>query len=651
MKASSDLTEPVEVTTSEASADKSSGESFQTETGRSPIPSSESVPRNAETISQESGGDFPEFFDHPTKNKDFKGYLSKIGWIGSVIFLCVILMILVLCTRPCGETNRYRPKSDETKFWLSRVEQESNEIPKIIWMFWDKPDRAKRPKLVNLCEDRARELHENSGWEVRFLDEENVTDWVEQEFWDFVLDEAKAPHRFYAGASDYLRMYLLKKHGGVWMDASVLVLRPLDWIYDIPNNPELVMFWNNQVYSQHYVEEWDPCAHKYPRWSETWFLAAPKGSRTIQDWLNELHKAFMYNSTVDYLIAQGITTDIRTAQDLDYFVAYTVFQVILDRDRTPASTRNIAYLHCGLDGYRYKNQVTTSNTWNWQMDLHGKKAVDNLLDNPDSVVVDGARMFKFDKTLREIVEKDPANLEKLRRIVLDPKRLQLPEDKPAYLECTRPQKSSPARQQVKALTKWNYKIWSPAANVTDKQFFFRYRNWIGGAGLIFVIALLGWFVYHRISRPIELKLRYNRWVRYTTWFQATLFLASFVMGWIDRRTVTQGGQIIILVYYITDVNVLLAVWLPFSIMALVYGFQNDALKAGFCLLIHMMGTGFVYISAPAGVSVMFWRAWDAYCLTACTVAYIQAFIQTPREYYEPESRENEQVFDDPDEEV
>eukprot|EP00435_Cladocopium_sp_Y103_P038636 s224_g10.t1 len=69
--------------------------------------------------------------------------------------------------------------------------------------------------------DRPRRL--NPGWTVHVLDQETVWRFISREDLPRGFDRLKIQHR-----SDAIRLALLVKYGGVWLDATVLLLRPLN---------------------------------------------------------------------------------------------------------------------------------------------------------------------------------------------------------------------------------------------------------------------------------------------------------------------------------------------------------------------------------------------------------------------------------------
>jgi len=95
-----------------------------------------------------------------------------------------------------------------------------NNLPKIVWFLWLQ-GLENAPRLVKEC--YASWLRHNPGWEIIFLDENNIADHI-------TLPVRQVTKQAY---SDILRINLLAKHGGVWADATCYCNKPLDeWLYD-----------------------------------------------------------------------------------------------------------------------------------------------------------------------------------------------------------------------------------------------------------------------------------------------------------------------------------------------------------------------------------------------------------------------------------
>lgn len=103
---------------------------------------------------------------------------------------------------------------------------------KTIWMAWfqDENDPSV-PELNRECIKKWRNL--NTDWQVHILSEETISNYV-PEYHDIVEN---SPPRSFPAKSDLLRILLLSKFGGVWADASLYPMLPLeDFIPDILND-------------------------------------------------------------------------------------------------------------------------------------------------------------------------------------------------------------------------------------------------------------------------------------------------------------------------------------------------------------------------------------------------------------------------------
>ncbi len=96
------------------------------------------------------------------------------------------------------------------------------ETPKIIWMFWAQGWEG-APVLVKACRDSW--IARNPDWEVRVLDSKSIEGKME---FDYPLTGKTLTPTNYANV---LRLTLLSKEGGVWVDATTYCNTPLDaWL-------------------------------------------------------------------------------------------------------------------------------------------------------------------------------------------------------------------------------------------------------------------------------------------------------------------------------------------------------------------------------------------------------------------------------------
>lgn len=88
-------------------------------------------------------------------------------------------------------------------------------------------DHPRMPELSRNCIKRWREL--NPDWKVNILSNETIVDYV-PEYFEIIKN---SPNRSWAAKSDLLRILLLSKYGGVWTDASVYPVMPLNEFYNL----------------------------------------------------------------------------------------------------------------------------------------------------------------------------------------------------------------------------------------------------------------------------------------------------------------------------------------------------------------------------------------------------------------------------------
>lgn len=123
----------------------------------------------------------------------------------------------------------------------------SVEIPRIIWIMWLQGfDLA--PGLVKKC--LLSWQRHNPKWKIVLLDEKNIKDHVN-------LDDIIKPDRqtiSMQALSNIVRINLLAKFGGVWVDSTCFCCRPLDeWIgnhltsgffaFEKPGRDRLISSW------------------------------------------------------------------------------------------------------------------------------------------------------------------------------------------------------------------------------------------------------------------------------------------------------------------------------------------------------------------------------------------------------------------------
>jgi Capsular polysaccharide synthesis protein len=131
-------------------------------------------------------------------------------------------------------------------------------IPKKIWFLWYQ-GLSEAPLVVKKCYESWQKY--NPDWEVIFLEENNLTDYITPSLSPEKLCQLSKNHQ-----SDLLRLELLEKYGGVWVDSTTICRIPLDkWLEDYTQAGFFTFIHNTRGYG----------------WIVSWFLAAEKSNPII----------------------------------------------------------------------------------------------------------------------------------------------------------------------------------------------------------------------------------------------------------------------------------------------------------------------------------------------------------------------------------
>lgn len=146
------------------------------------------------------------------------------------------------------------------------------EYPRVAWSYWDK-GFGNLSAFRKLCVETWRCL--NRGWDVIILDAVTVFDYLE------VCDmPAQWQVMYVAFQSDAVRLALLAKYGGLWVDLATICVKPFDsWIYDVIRSPARV-----EDIGGFYFASWGVEQGVSTEYVENWVLAARRGHPLILAW-------------------------------------------------------------------------------------------------------------------------------------------------------------------------------------------------------------------------------------------------------------------------------------------------------------------------------------------------------------------------------
>ena len=172
------------------------------------------------------------------------------------IIVCILILTIVITT-----------------IQLYRIHMK---YPKIIWIFWDSD---KLPKIIQQIKDYNK--NKLKGWDVRFMNLNTVRDYIPDSAYPANYNDLVP-----ANKSDWMRLYLLNKYGGCWLDAGIIIndTTILNKIYNesVVTSSDLTVFKSSSKNFRHKT------GIEIPLIIDSWFILAPVGSQIIQAWLDEI---------------------------------------------------------------------------------------------------------------------------------------------------------------------------------------------------------------------------------------------------------------------------------------------------------------------------------------------------------------------------
>lgn len=234
------------------------------------------------------------------------------------MYLLLIVLVVILSVAGIWwhqQTKPFElPRFDAHQVTLGQGTSPQQPIPKTIWTYWHAPQL---PTVVERCVAQWREL--NPEYRIEVLHADNVTNFINP-----IPEGLKRLN--VAKQTDWIRLELLHRYGGIWMDASIMLTQPLDWVeqFRSQHNSEFVGY-----YLDRYTQRKDlPVL-------DSWFLAAPAGSNFVGDWLALFKQQAIDGDTADYI--QGLEQSGRLAQirqgiaDPSYHTVHIAVQDLLSQ--------------------------------------------------------------------------------------------------------------------------------------------------------------------------------------------------------------------------------------------------------------------------------------------------------------------------------
>ena len=179
-------------------------------------------------------------------------------------------------------------------------------MKKIIWSFWN---TSELPTLLQKCINSW--IVHLIDWEIVVLSTKTLESYISLDELPTTFFELSSPFK-----SDLLRLLLLEKYSGVWLDASLFVLDNFDWLLDHIERNQITHFTGFKLRRNKYFE--------------SWFIAAP----TVRDPMI----AKWYAMLKDVASLHPLYTDHECytrknyTSNPSYFMVYQVYFYLVDTD-------------------------------------------------------------------------------------------------------------------------------------------------------------------------------------------------------------------------------------------------------------------------------------------------------------------------------
>ncbi len=254
---------------------------------------------------------------------------------------------LLTIVRPASGRS-YPPQVDVTVFPIAPAgaspAAQPAPLPRGLWSYWNTevPDPVVRQCIANW-------RTQCPGFEIHVVNSANLATHV---------PPADLPPGFAqlhpTKQSDWLRLYLVRHHGGYWLDATTLLTQPLDWLETLrqAQGAEFAGF-----FLQGYTQD-----ARYPV-VESWAFGAAPHAPFVIAWQEEFHRALIVQGSVPYLQAlqqqpEGVAS-LQGIPDPQYLLIHVTAQQVLRRH----NAFRLALLKAEDTAFFYQKSVR----WKWYL--------------------------------------------------------------------------------------------------------------------------------------------------------------------------------------------------------------------------------------------------------------------------------------------
>jgi hypothetical protein len=242
----------------------------------------------------------------------------------SIIIIFILIIILVLLYYKHKKIDNYEN---------NKTLKENLKIPRKIWIFWHE-ELEKSPNIIQFCYKII--TRQCPDYEINFLNLKNYKKFVDDNRINKIIDN---PNINIIYKSDLIRLYLIYRFGGIYLDASIILLKSLDWIYEYTENYDVIMFKNNH----HSNNSEKPVL-------ENWFIAGKPNNDFIHKTLEMLLFILNTNDLEKEVMKIKQDNSINLQNFGNHGVYHLTYFIIIYQLQKNNYT-NIKYLECHKDTY------------------------------------------------------------------------------------------------------------------------------------------------------------------------------------------------------------------------------------------------------------------------------------------------------------
>jgi len=211
---------------------------------------------------------------------------------------------------------------------------------KVLWMAWFQGENDPSIPILNKhCIQEWRRL--NPDWDINVLTNDNISEHV-PEYFEIINN---SPNRILQHNADLLRLLLLSKYGGVWVDSSVYPMESLSSFYNKIVN-------ETGFFTYRFIPR--SCGEPGDRETVVWFLCASScNNYLIEQWKRQLIKKFQDNSDWKYYTMAETLCEL---YDNDNQVKFIIDNMVQIDEKIPHSALQ-SWKHRRRESYMYKRPL------------------------------------------------------------------------------------------------------------------------------------------------------------------------------------------------------------------------------------------------------------------------------------------------------